>query len=408
LILFEDDAFDGFLPLLFWRSVFEFGVGRKIVLDRMAQRLNSPVSGVWTRDWMATVAAQRCGAPANQPLGGAAVLLNGRWLPKGPVEFSQEPAVGETSDRQIAYVVCDEKLARTIRPADLLDVDRRRSLLGKLPRLAATGRVIRHPWDVVAQLGELLEDDWLPGDASIDSDVKIPLMEGPREKLHIGERVEIHPTSILNLKSGSIFLGDDVAVGPYCVLEGPLYVGPGSRINSHAWLHGGNSIGPVCKIGGEVQSCVILGYSNKQHLGFLGHSYVGSWVNIGAGASNSDLKNTYGPVRVPLCGKEVDSGQMFFGAVIGDHAKIGINTALPTGCVVGFGASISGGGIIPKYVPSFAWCTGEKISSGDPMRAMDVASAMMARRHVDLTDDEVELFSGLPDQVRRLESRGAL
>jgi carbonic anhydrase/acetyltransferase-like protein (isoleucine patch superfamily) len=99
---------------------------------------------------------------------------------------------------------------------------------------------------------------------------------------------------------------------------------------------------------------------------------------------------------------------MFFGAVIGDHVKIGINSAIPTGCYIGFAASISGGGLIPKYVPSFAWCSGEKISAGDPLRAMDVASAMMARRHVDLTDEEVDLFSALPDRVREFESRSVV
>lgn len=408
LILFEDHGFTGFLPLLFWRSAFELGVGRKIVLDRMAQRLGSPVSGVWTRDWIASVSAQRCGAPANQAFSGPVVLLNGRWLPDGPVEFPKGSVVGETSDRQIAFIACDEKLARAISPADLLDGPGLRDVLSGVSRQQAGGKMVRYPWDVVANLSTLLENDWQSGDASIESDVELPLLEGPRDNLHVGERVVVHPTAILNTEKGSIFIGDDVHVGPYAVLEGPLYLGPGSRINAHAWLHGGNSIGPVCKIGGEVQSCLIMGYTNKQHCGFLGHSYVGSWVNIGAGASNSDLKNTYGHVRVPLGGKEVDTGQMFFGAVIGDHAKIGINAALPTGCVVGFAASISGGGLIPKYVPSFAWCSGERISAGDPMRAMDVASAMMARRHVDLTDEEVELFSALPEYVRMFETRSPL
>ena len=408
LILYEDDSCSGFAPFLFWRSAFELGLGRKIVLDRVAQRLGAPVSGVWTRDWMATVAAQRCGAPANQPLDGPAILLNGRWLPDGPIEVPEGSSIGETADHQIAYIACDEKLARTFTPRDLTGGDGWRTMLKGLPRTQVAGRVILYPWEVVAHLGDLLEKDWLPSDASIESDVELPLLEGSRDKLHIGERVEVHPTAIINVDKGFVYLGDDVHVGPYCVLEGPLSIGPGSVINAHAWLHGGNAIGPVCKIGGEVQGCVILGYSNKQHHGFLGHSYVGSWVNIGAGASNSDLKNTYGTVRVPVAGKEVDTGQMFFGAVIGDHAKIGINTAIPTGCYVGFAASISGGSLIPKYVPSFAWCSGEKISSGDPMRAMDVASAMMARRHVDLTDEEVELFSALPDRVREVESRSVV
>jgi acetyltransferase-like isoleucine patch superfamily enzyme len=128
-------------------------------------------------------------------------------------------------------------------------------------------------------------------------------------------------------------------------------------------------------------------------------------VNIGAGANNSDLKNTYGKVRVPINGREIDSGQTFVGAIIGDHAKIGINASIPTGAVIGFGASIASTAMLPKFVPSFAWVTGDRVAPGDPLRAMDVASAMMARRNVDLTDEEVELFSDLGTRVNEFETR---
>jgi len=405
IILYEDADIANFFPFLFWRSAGELAAGRKIVLDRVAQRLGVPVSGVWTRAWMASVAAQRCGAPANQPARGPSILVNGRWLPEGPSPFPNGSSVGETPDGRIAYITCDEKLAKALTPRDLLSAENTRQVLEGIPRVKVAGKVIDHPWDVIANLSQLIEMDWQSGDASIESDVHFVGLDQARERIHVGERTYIHPTAILDVSEGPVFISDDVQIGAYTVLEGPLTIGPGSKINAHTWLHGGNAIGPVCKIGGEVQGCVILGYSNKQHLGFLGHSYVGSWVNIGAGASNSDLKNTYGTVRVPLAGHEVDTGKMFFGAVIGDHVKIGINTAIPTGCYIGFAASISGGGLIPKYVPSFSWCIGEKVSAGDPMRAMDVASAMMARRHVDLTDEEVELFSALPDLVGEYETR---
>lgn len=405
IILFEDAGCTSFLPFLYWRSAGELAAGRKILMDRVAQRLGLPLSGVWTREWMASVAAQRCGAPANQRWRGTATLVNARWIPDGATALPDGPAVGEAAGGQIAFISCDERLAQAIGPRDLLDSDQLQRVLEGVPRVRAGGRLLSHLWDVIAQLQQLIEQDWTEADASIESDVDCVGLKEARGRLHIGERTEIHPTAIIDASKGTVFISDDVQIGPYAVLEGPLTIGPGCKINAHTWLHGGNSIGPVCKIGGEVQGCVILGYSNKQHLGFLGHSYVGSWVNIGAGASNSDLKNTYGTVRVPLAGKETDTGQMFFGAVIGDHAKIGINTAIPTGCYIGFAASISGGGLIPKYLPSFSWCTGDRVSAGDPMRAMDVASAMMARRHVDLSDEEVELFSSLPDLVGEHEAR---
>src|SRR5512145_799640 len=117
---------------------------------------------------------------------------------------------------------------------------------------------------------------------------------------------------------------------------------------------------------------VMHGYSNKQHHGFLGHAIVGSWVNLGAGATNSNLKNTYGRVRVPLRGRDVDTGLQFFGAIIADHAKIGINAAIPTRGVVGMVAGVVGTRVLPKFVPSFSWVTDDGVGSGDPVRALDV------------------------------------
>jgi UDP-N-acetylglucosamine diphosphorylase/glucosamine-1-phosphate N-acetyltransferase len=354
---------------------------------------------------MAGVAAQRCGAPANNPLQPPTVLVNGRWLPDDPVEWPAAPCIGVTPDEGLAFIVCDDALTKSLTPRDLLNVDRRYTALLGISRTAASGRMIRFPWDLIARLSELLGEDWSAADASIDSEVPAGMLCGSRENLHVGERVSIHRTAIIDTAAGTVFLSDDTFVGAYAVLEGPLFVGPGTRINPHAWLHGGNAIGPMCKIGGEVHGCVIQGYTNKQHLGFLGHSYVGSWVNIGAGANNSDLKNTYGEVRVPINGREIDSGQIFFGAIIGDHAKIGINASIPTGAVIGFAASIASTAMLPKFVPSFAWVTSDRVAHGDPMRAMDVASAMMARRNVDLTDEEVGLFSDLATRVNEFETR---
>jgi UDP-N-acetylglucosamine diphosphorylase/glucosamine-1-phosphate N-acetyltransferase len=185
-----------------------------------------------------------------------------------------------------------------------------------------------------------------------------------------------------------------------------VYIGPGSSVRPHSWLHGGNAIGPVCKIGGEVDGCVICSYTNKQHAGFLGHAYVGSWVNIGAGATNSDLKNTYGKIRVPMGGTRMETGLQFFGAIISDHVKIGINATIPTGAVIGLATTISGSRMVPQYIPSFSWVTENGVSPGDPLRLLDASCAAMARRQVDMTDDEIELLLDLGTRARSYEGRG--
>ncbi|MGD2108635.1 MAG: putative sugar nucleotidyl transferase [Phycisphaerae bacterium] len=404
LVLFEDEGYVDLLPLVYWRSVFELQVGRKIVLDRIAQRLGLPVSGVWARDWLAPVAAQRCGAPANQSIQAGTILVNGRWILDEEMILPDGPVVG-VIDQDVAYIVCDAKLAGQLAAADLLDATRRKLSLEGVPTVDAPGRMFHYPWDIMASISELLEGDWSAGDAVIESELDAKVVLEPRDRIHVGERTEIHPTAVIDATAGPVYISHDVRIGAYSVIEGPAYFGPCSRVNPHSWLHGGNVIGPVCKVGGELHACVLNGYTNKQHNGFLGHSYVGSWVNIGAGANNSDLKNTYGKIRVPVNGVNVETGERLLGSVIGDHAKLGINATVPTGAVIGLAASVASTRLLPKFLPSFSWVTEDHVGSGDPLRLLDAASAAMARRDVDMTDDEVELFLDLGQRVKTFEGR---
>lgn len=399
VVLFEDEGFENLLPLLYWRSVFELRIGRKIILDHLAQHLKLPIAGIWTRDWIAAVAAQRCGAPVNQPLDKPTLLINGRWLMEGTPDIPDKPGVG-LIDGQVAYITCDKKLAASLAPREMFNPNYRQAGLTGLPTRPASGRMLNYPWELIGRLSEILADDWCDDDAGIASEVAKTSIE-EKKHIHVGERVAAHRTCLLDASSGPIYIADGVTIGPYAVIQGPAYIGPGTRISPHAWLHSGNAIGPVCRLGGEICGCIITGYTNKQHHGFLGHSYVGSWVNIGAGATNSNLKNTYGKIRVPLNGKEVETGLQFFGAVIGDHAKIGINATLPTGAVVSTGACVISTDPTPKFVPPFAWAMPGRVVSGDHLRAMDVAVAMMLRRKVEMTDEEVELFSDLGDRVKQ-------
>ena len=256
IVLFEDEGFADLLPLLYWRSVFELFVGRAIILDRVAERFQRPVSGIWTRDWIARVAAQRCGAPANAPLSGPTILLNGRWQANADGNIPQEPCVGLIEDG-VAFIVCDAELASRLRPDDLLHPARRRDAIRSLPRREAGGWMLKYPWQIVNRLPDLLNADWRDDDAGVHSELDPHLNLAPRERIHVGERTTIHPTVLIDAASGTVFISDDVAIGPYAVLEGPLFVGAGTRIHPHSWLHGGNVIGPVCKVAGELHGCVL-------------------------------------------------------------------------------------------------------------------------------------------------------
>ncbi|MCH8146462.1 MAG: hypothetical protein IH987_00490 [Planctomycetes bacterium] len=402
IVLFDDRGFSDLLPLTLWRSIGELRLGRKLLLDRTAQRLGLPIVGIWSHAWLAAVAAHRCGAPANKPIEEGGVLVNSRWLVDETPEFSPSPHVGVVGD-EVAFVVVDRKLADGLRPNDFLDHSAEEEALSGLPRMEVGGRMIRYPWDIIGHVGELLVQDWRSSEAVIESELDARVLLVGKDSIHIAQNVTIHPTAVIDGSFGPVYISHDVLIGPYVVLEGPAYIGPGTRVNPHAYLHGGVGIGPMCKIGGEIDTCILDGYANKQHSGFLGHAYVGSWVNIGAGAENSDLKNTYSTVRVPIGGSEVDTGTLFFGCVIGDHAKIGINASIPTGAVIGFAAMIATTRLLPKFVPSFGWLTEDGLATGKVDLMLDAATRMMVRRNVDMTDEEVELFLENGDRAKALE-----
>ncbi|MEE8638565.1 MAG: hypothetical protein V3T21_05945 [Candidatus Margulisiibacteriota bacterium] len=188
--------------------------------------------------------------------------------------------------------------------------------------------------------------------------------------------------------------------------HGPVYIGKGTIIRPLSHLKGPLSIGPMCRIGGEVGESIFHGYSNKQHYGFIGHSYVGEWVNLGAGTTNSDLKNNYSTVKVTIGGKQIDTGEKFVGCFIGDHAKTGIGTLITTGAVIGVAANVFGGGVTPKVVPSFSWGLKEEYHIE---RAIQAAKIVVGRRGKKLSEKEIGLLRrvfGFTRSERSQSSRG--
>jgi UDP-N-acetylglucosamine diphosphorylase / glucose-1-phosphate thymidylyltransferase / UDP-N-acetylgalactosamine diphosphorylase / glucosamine-1-phosphate N-acetyltransferase / galactosamine-1-phosphate N-acetyltransferase len=216
------------------------------------------------------------------------------------------------------------------------------------------------------------------------------------EAVHVARGARVQAGAVLNAEEGPILIQENATVEPLAYIEGPAVVGTGSRIRVGAKVRGGSSIGPVCKIGGEIEASVVQGYSNKQHDGFLGHSFVGEWVNLGANTNDSDLKNNYGEVRffrsarAYLDGAAEGSGQKLLGAAIGDFTKTGISTSITTGAVLGIGCNLYGTELWPAYVPSFVWGTPGSLMEHRIEAMIETAARAMERRRVELA---VELDS---------------
>jgi UDP-N-acetylglucosamine diphosphorylase/glucosamine-1-phosphate N-acetyltransferase len=185
---------------------------------------------------------------------------------------------------------------------------------------------------------------------------------------------------VVDATNGPVNIESGVKVMANAGLCGPLHLGRDSLIKMGATIYGGTSIGPVSKVGGEVAETVFQGYSNKQHGGFVGHSYLGEWVNIGAGTNTSDMKNNYSTVRVQVEGKMVDSRELFLGLVMGDHSKSGIGSIFNAGTTIGVCSNVFGADYPPKAIPSFAWGGASGFVEHEFSAALETARRVVGRR----------------------------
>ncbi len=213
-------------------------------------------------------------------------------------------------------------------------------------------------------------------------------------KVWFGENVELKPGVIIDASEGAVIIDSNAVIMHNAVIIGPVYIGKNSRIKVGAKIYEGTSIGPVCKIGGEVEESIVQAYSNKQHDGFLGHSYLGEWVNLGADTNNSDLKNNYKTVKVYVYPKKakIDSKTRFMGCIIGDHSKTGINSTINTGTVIGVGCNLYGREIISDFVPDFSWGEYNSLQNYRSDKFLETAEIVKNRRKLSLTENEKQLY----------------
>lgn len=211
--------------------------------------------------------------------------------------------------------------------------------------------------------------------------------------IKIDKDCNIYSNVVLDASQGPIIIDEGVRIHPFTYIRGPVFIGSGTNIKAGSVILEGTSVGEVCKVGGEIESSIIQAYSNKQHYGFLGHSYIGEWVNIGAGTTTSDLKNTYEPISVRIENESFDTQQTFLGLICGDHTKTAINTSFNSGTIAGLCCNIYHSGLLPKYIPSFTW-GGDRSNStiGSFERSIQTAKVMMARRNRDLLEEEIQIL----------------
>jgi UDP-N-acetylglucosamine diphosphorylase/glucosamine-1-phosphate N-acetyltransferase len=253
---------------------------------------------------------------------------------------------------------------------------------------------IEHTWDIFSKNAQAIQEDF----EFITKNRKskpIPSSNNVigHEYIFIEEGAKLEFTT-LNASSGPIYIGKDAEIMEGSIIRGPFALCEGSTVKLGAKIYGPTTIGPFCKVGGEITNSVLFAYSNKAHEGYLGNSVLGEWCNIGADTNTSNLKNDYSQVR--LWDYQTDSfaktGLQFCGLMMGDHSKCGINTMFNTGTVVGVNSNIFGAGFPRNFIPSFSWGGHGGFTTYLPKKAFEVAKEVMSRRNIEFSEQDAKIL----------------
>jgi UDP-N-acetylglucosamine diphosphorylase/glucosamine-1-phosphate N-acetyltransferase len=381
--LFLYDAADdqaAFLPFSLSRPLGELRYGAFLLRERWSAQLDLPVEGYLTPEPQLQDFAEP-GAPT--VVAGPGEKHEARLLFRSTFVPASDFSLPQPSEQPVRFV---DGAGATVgfavpRRADWPSF----AAAASWPAVPVPGKRLAGVWQLIGDLADVLVADLerLRPEHDVVSIPRGTSVIGDPQLVLVGEAF-VEPNVVLDVRKGPIFLAPGVEVRAFTRLTGPLAVARDTRLMGGQI--GGSAIGPRCVVHGEVSTSVFLGYANKAHDGFLGHAVVGRWVNLGAGTINSNLKNTYGPVRVTLGAQRFETALMFMGSLIGDHVKTAIGTMLPTGCVIGVGANLFGTRRPGTEVPPFAWGLDEPGRVMECGRFVEIAARVMPRRDVAVDD----------------------
>jgi len=401
ICIFEDENYSKLLPLTWFHPVFDLRCGINTLFEKIKRCYPRTNVYLCCRDYLAaTVKKSHPGALVGKIGKEASVLfINGRVigdaeLPK-KISISGADEIFECEGEIVAARLSKGNLELFSGSMSAPLGSKNFSSIYNTARVTQVSvKLINRFYDIVAWNPDQIKQDFsfLTKGGITRGRVHQTVAVYGRGSVFIDDGAEVEAFTTIDARNGPVFISKQATVLPYSRIEGPSFIGEKSVITVGANIRGGTSIGAFCKVGGEVEATVFHSCSNKAHYGFLGHSYVAQWVNIGAGATSSDLKNNYSNIKVKYMDEEVDSGRMFLGCCIADHAKIGIGVMLNTGAVIGSGSNMFGGGLSQKFVPSFSWGNSHKMIKYDTERAIKTARTVMGRREMEMEDAEVDLF----------------
>ena len=388
-ILFDDSSWNNLLPLTYTRPSCEIRIGILKISEKWEKWLDAKASFL-TQDYLS------CKYPVH--VSSDNLLINGSILPtKELVDLIKDLKSGQVLKKD------DVLLAARLTSDQVEDFKTKKLDRFEFKNTAIAFIKIDYPWHIFSFNGVALDDDFkLITNGRISAPISKTNQVRGAGNIFLEEGAIVE-CAILNATAGPIYIGKDAEVMEGSVVRGALAMCEHSSLKMGAKVYGATTIGPHCKIGGEVNNSVIFGYSSKAHDGFLGNSVLGEWCNLGADTNNSNLKNNYAEVRIWNYVQErfVSTGLQFCGLIMGDHSKSGINTMFNTGTVVGVSANIFGDGFPRNFIPSFSWGGAQGFAVYSLAKVFEVAELVMKRRDITINDCDKHIFKTVFDMTEK-------
>ena len=390
IYIFENKQFSDFFPISTTRAVFDIRFGQSTFLERITKLFPDDSVSLIVRDSLQELVSERHPNFDVNPNN----FDDGLWI-SGSVIWTKENIkmlTGENTafmknNRLVAANLSSTKASSWVAGGGPLSSNPVNVELKNIEVYQCN-----YLWDIIKFIGVSINDDF-------QELVNIDAVDYPHIKMVNPEKIfinnaKIMPGTLINAQEGPVIIDNDVNIQGQTYIQGPVYIGTETIISPLTKIKN-SVIGNNCKIGGEVESSIIQGFSNKVHDGHLGDSYLGEWVNFGAGTSNSNLKNNYTTVKVRFNEKSVDTNSLHIGCFIGDHVKTAIGTLINTGTIIGPASMISTYGFPPTYIPPFSWYVDRKSDNMDFNKFVSTAREAQKRRNINFSTTQEEFYKKL-------------
>lgn len=408
LCIFEDQEYYKFEPLTFSRPVFDLKVGASTIREKLANILKFESYSVLCRDYLKDHLNYDSNILVNKFVEDDYIFINGRVAPDSNIsEIFTKKFEGnilfKNGDVLLAFYLSKDFVKKFFLVENPVIKD---EIFNGMESQKLELKYFTYAWDLIYNNKLFLSQDFNQKFLSQNNNFiheRIYLIK--EEEIFIDHSAKIGYNVVLDASNGPIIIDENAQIMHNTVIYGPAYIGKNSLVKSNSQILGDTSIGNFCKVAGEITNSILLDYSNKQHEGFLGHSYLGSWVNLGAGTITSNLKNNYSKIEVELSFGKIKTDLQFLGLIAGDHTKSAIGTRFNTSTVVGFSCNIFGAGFTNKFIPSFSWGSIDEKNVYQINKAIEVAKIVYLRRGKEFSQLDVNLFERIFNDTKSIREK---